>query len=315
MKNIALRIGLSFWLMSPTWIVAQETPKESPASSGSTLFSGPQVDEALPRFEFKSGLGDSIGQLIDPVALAQGKPLVLVFLHDVNRQSISMTRVLTQYTQSRGQDGLFSAVILLAEDPTGAQDTIKRIQHALTPNVPTGVSPDGPEGPGSYGLNRAVQMTILVADKNRVKANFALVQPSLQVDLPKVVRSVVELIGGPEPKLSELLDAGGAMQNAARNPNQGDESKPDSEKIRSLVRPLIQRDAQVDQVDRAALAIERAIEESPAIKKEIGRIASTIVGSGKLDNYGTLRAQDYLKQWAQKYGKEPVRPSDDPKKP
>lgn len=315
MKSLALRIGLLFWLLSSTWIVAQETPNDSQAGSNSTLFSGPQVDEALPRFEFKSALGDSVGKLIDPVAMAQGKPMVLVFLHDVNRQSISMTRVLTKYTQSRSQDGLYSAVILLAQDPTGAQDTIKRIQHALTPQVPTGVSPEGPEGPGSYGLNRAVQMTILVADKNRVKANFALVQPSLQVDVPKVVRSIVDLIGGPEPKLSELLDAGGAMQNVARNANPGDEAKPDPEKIRSLVRPLIQLDAQAEQVDRAARAIEQAIEESPAIKKEIGRIASTIVSSGKLDNYGTLRAQDYLKQWAQKYGKEPVRSEDDSKKP
>ena len=120
---------------------------------------------------------------------ADSKPIVLVFVHDVNRQTISMTRILTNYTLSRSKEGLHTAVVLLAEDTTGALNTLKRIQHALTANVPTGVSPDGLEGPGNYGLNRSVQMTILVANKNRVTANFALIQPSLQVDLPNVVPS------------------------------------------------------------------------------------------------------------------------------
>ena len=64
-------------------------------------------------------------------------------------------------------------------------------------------------------------MTILVANKNRVTANFALIQPSLQVDLPNIVRAVIAQIGGPEPKLSDLLQSGGVEAN------RGMQSTPD----------------------------------------------------------------------------------------
>ena len=72
-----------------------------------------------------------------------------------------------------------------------------------------GVSVDGNEGPGAYGLNRAVTLTILVAKDNIVTANFALVQPSLPADAPRVLGEVVKLIGGKVPTLEELGDPEG----------------------------------------------------------------------------------------------------------
>lgn len=307
---------IAYLFACPSWGVSQDSAIETPRDQDNqTVYSGPQVDERLHPFSVKLALGDEVGKTIDPLMIAQGKPILLVFLHDVNRQSISMTRVLTQYAQSRAKDGLHTTVILLSDDATEAQNTLKRIQHALTPGIATGVSPDGREGPGSYGLNRSVQLTILVAKNDRVTANFALVQPSLQVDLPKLASAIVAQIGGPEPKLSELLEAGGVMQNPRGNPQTSETSKPDPETIRSLMRPLIQLDADSKQVDRAAEAIEQAIAKSKAIEKEIGRIASTIVASGKLENYGTERAQGYLKSWAEKYGQVPKKPQNAPNSP
>ncbi|MFM8263370.1 MAG: hypothetical protein ACKN9S_13915 [Pirellula sp.] len=292
----------AFLVASSSGSICQDSLQGAPSEQDKqSIYSGPQVDEQLSPFSVTLALGESAGKTIDPVKLAQGKPMLLVFLQDVNRQSISLTRVLTQYAQSRAKDGLNTTVILLGDDATGAQNTITRIKHALTQSVATGVSPDGREGPGSYGLNRSVQLTILVANKDRVTANFALVQPSLQVDLPRVVKAIIEQIGGTEPKLSDLLES------------PSDSTKPDPEAIRALMRPLIQRDADTKEVDKAAEAIEQAIAKSTAIQKEIGRIASTIVGSGKLENYGTEHAQGYLKRWAEKYGQQPKRPQDDPK--
>jgi hypothetical protein len=92
------------------------------------------------------------------------------------------------------------------------------------------------------------------------------------------------------------------MQRAANsqpgNPSEG----VDMDRLRSLVRPLIQLSASDEQVDEAAIAIEKEIDADPKIRREIGRIASTIVGSGNLANYGTPRAQAVLKLWAEKYG-------------
>jgi len=50
----------------------------------------------------------------------------------------------------------------------------------MADKAPTGISPDGEEGPGSYGLNRKMTLTILVANKGKVTANFALVQRTLR---------------------------------------------------------------------------------------------------------------------------------------
>ena len=266
------------------------------------VYSGPQVGEAAPNFRFLKTLGTEEPEELDPIAIADGKPALLVFLHDVNRQSISMTRTLTKYAASRTNDGLTTSVILLGDDASAAEATLKRIQHALTSGIPTGLSLDGREGPGAYGLNRNVQLTVLVVDGGKVTANFALIQPSLQVDLPMIAAAIVERIAGDKPELKQLLGDEPQMQRAANsqpgNPSEG----VDMDRLRSLVRPLIQLSASDEQVDEAAITIEKEIDADPKIRREIGRIASTIVGSGNLANYGTPRAQAVLKVWAEKYG-------------
>ena len=264
--------------------------------SAEELFSGPQVGEKLSSFTMREALGERAGERRDPVNQAGAEPLVLVFIHDVNRQSISMTRVLTGYTRSRAKDGLHTAVILLDDDPSAAEMTLKRIQHALTAEVPTGVSLDGREGPGKYGLNRHVMLTILVAKAGVVTANFALIQPSLQVDLPKLLTAVVNVVGGPVPKLEDFAELREQMANREMN-----RSAPD---LRALLAPLIRRDATIDQVDQAARIIEQRCAMEPIIRAEVERVASTIVKSGKLENYGTARAQEYLQKWAREKAKD-----------
>src|SRR5438445_9859690 len=70
------------------------------------VFSGPQVGEKLPSFKVKGVLGDDAGKDLDFVKKADGKPIVLVFVHDVNRMSLGFTRTLTQWTAGRAKDGL-----------------------------------------------------------------------------------------------------------------------------------------------------------------------------------------------------------------
>lgn len=266
------------------------------------VYSGPQVGESAPNFRFLKVLGTEQPEELDPIAIADGKPTLLVFVHDVNRQSISMTRTLTKYAASRSKDGLSTAVILLGDDASASEATLKRIQHALTSGIPAGISLDGREGPGSYGLNRNVQLTVLVIEAGTVTANFALIQPSLQVDLPIIAEAIVERIGGDKPELKQLLADEPQMQRATTNPAGNPNEGVDMERLRSLVRPLIQLSATDEQVDEAAIAIEKEINSDPKIRREIGRIATTIVGSGNLSNYGTPRAQAILKLWAEKYG-------------
>jgi hypothetical protein len=270
---------------------------------GDTVFSGPQVGEKLEPFSVTGVLGSTAGKEIDFVTEAAGKPIVLIFVHDINRQSVSMTRILSAYTASRSADGLHTGIVYLADDATEAEETIKRIKHALTPEAPIGISPDGREGPGSYGLNRNVMLTILVGKENKVTANYALVQPSLKVDLPKIVEQIIAVAGGEMPDMDKLVPSGGMA--ATGRPT---ETKPAQDVLprefdpRSLLRLVIRKQATPEQVDAAAAKVELAAANDENVKREIGRIANTVMKSGKLKEYGTETARKYLEKWAKEYG-------------
>lgn len=279
------------FILALLWLLAQQS---SAPCADEPLFSGPQVGESLTPFVVRGVFDDNAGKEIDFVTAADGKPIVLIFVHDVNRPSIAMTRVLSQYTASRAGDGLATGVVWLNDDLTDAENELKRIRHALAPQARTGISIDGREGPGLYGLNRNVTLTILVGKEGKVTANYALVQPSLAADLPKILASVVEVAGGEVPKLDELegmreMMAGRAAADAAPN-------------LRPILAPLIRQQASDEEVDQAAEVVEKRLKEDEAVRKELGRIASTIVESGKLENYGTAHAQEYLRKWAKAYG-------------
>jgi hypothetical protein len=291
MRSLAVFVLLVVGGVLPVLVSKAEDP----------VFSGPQVGEPLLAFQVRGVLGEDAGKDIDFVTSAKGKPVVLVFVHDVNRQSVSMTRLLTAYAAKRAKDGLTTGVVFLNADATEAENTVKRIKHALTIDVKNTISPEGIEGPGSYGLNRKVMMTVLVGNHDKVTANFALIQPSLQVDLPKIVEAIVKEVGGANPSLDELLASDPSMREMAVR---GSAANKDAPEIRSLVRPLIQRDASDEDVDKAAKEIEIKMSEFPAIRKEIGRISNTIVDSGKIANYGTARAQEYLQRWAKEIGRD-----------
>jgi hypothetical protein len=44
------------------------------------------------------------------------------------------------------------------------------------------------------------------------------------------------------------------------------------------------------------------VAKDPAAKADVGAIANRIIDAGKLADYGTPTAQEYLKKWAREYG-------------
>lgn len=259
-----------------------------------TVFSGPQVGEPLAPFSVIGAFDEAEGKELDFVREAKDKPIVLIFVHDLNRLSISMTRVLSTYTASRKKDGLHTGVVWLDDDKSNASATLKRIRHGLAKDAPVGISVDGREGPGSYGLNRNVMLTILVGKDQKVTANYAIVQPSLQVDLPKILKSVVEVAGGEIPKLESLEGMQEMMRQPATKEGEG-------VNLRSWLQPIIRLNAKKEDVEKAALEFEKFLEGNIAAQKEIGRITNTIINAGKLENYGTATTQEYFRKWAKQY--------------
>ncbi|MEJ7637151.1 MAG: hypothetical protein WKF75_03960 [Singulisphaera sp.] len=248
------------------------------------------MGEKFPPFRVRGVFDADAGKELDFVKRAAGKPILLVFVHDVNRQSIGMTRTLTAYTVGRAGDGVVTGVVWL-DDDAGGETTLKRIRHALTPARPrasrsragrawaTGESKRHADGPRRQG--------------GKVTANFAMVQPSLQVDLPKILHAVVDVAGGPCRRSRTHGDRGAMRKPSATDPDP---------KLRGLIRPVIAKDASAEVVDKAAAAVEDYVKKNQAARDEVGRITATIVGSGKLSNYGTARAQECLRKWAEAYG-------------
>jgi hypothetical protein len=271
------------------------TPTICFSADDEEIFSGPQVGEKLTSFQARGVFGDLAGKEFDLVAEAKGKPVAIFFVHEVNRPSVGLTRLIMNYAGKRSKDGLHSVVVFLTADPTETEEWMKRAAHALPKDVAVGISVDGKEGPGAYGLNRNVTLTILVGKENKVTANYALVQPSVQADAPKIAKSIVEVLGGGKvPTLAQL-----GVRRKGKN-----DQRVNDPKLESLLRSMIQQEATPEEVEKAAEALEAYVANKKALQQRIGAIAKRIIDAGKLENYGTPSAQEQLKAWAKKYGKE-----------
>jgi len=80
------------------------------------------------------------------------------------------------------------------------------------------------------------------------------------VDLPKIVKSIADLIGGPTPSLEELV--GKEAMRMVQGENKGTGAAPD---VSGMVRPLIQKNATEEQVTKLAEKIESAMNDYEAI--------------------------------------------------
>jgi len=264
------------------------------------LFSGPQVGEKLTPFKMRGVLGERAGQELDLVSDAAGQPLVIFFVQEVTRPSLGLTRLLMDYAATRANDGLHSGVVFLSGDATETENWMKRAANAMPQSERLGISVDGQEGPGAYGLNRHVALTVLIGKDNRVTANFALVQPSIQADAPRIAKEMVAVLGGGKvPSLAELGVRGDGRPS----------SQMDDPKLDALLRGLIRKTATPEEVRTAAEAIEAYVADKPPARQRVGSIARRIIEAAKLADYGTAEAQEYLKKWAKEFGDPAAEPS------
>jgi hypothetical protein len=246
-----------------------------------TVYSGPQPREKLPPLKVRIVLGGKAGEEVDIVSDAKGKPTLLIFMNEWNEQVAELMRVITLYAEQRNQPQLVTAVVWLTSDPGDLGAKLERARPHMPRNTPVGISLDGLEGPGAYGLNRHVQMTILVADRNVVTANFALVQPSVNGDAVNVLRALVKVIGGKPPTLAEVL------------------VPREQQIVTTRIELMMDKSASDDRVQQLASALESFVRSRPDAKRTLGRRSSEIVKSGQFND--RTKAMSYLHKWAKEY--------------
>lgn len=261
------------------------------------VFSGPQPGEKLPSFKAKEVFGDLAGKEFDFIKQAEKNSVALIFVHARTRPAFGLTNTMMKFAATRSKAGLESGVIFLTEDPTATQAWMRLVEKHFPKGVVYGISTDGIEGPGAYGLNRNVTLTVLIGREGKVTANFALVQPSIQADGPKILKAIVDVSGGGKvPSIAEL-----AGPRYRGQPDKSTPARKNAPRLTSLLRAVINKQASEDDVSKAAAEVEAYVDKNESAKKELARITSTVVNSGKLSNYGTEAAQKKLKEWEKKY--------------
>ena len=274
----------------PQLSVAQERDSKKQEQVDEKIYSGPQVGEKLPKFTMKGAFGDSEGKEIDLVKSADGKPLVIVFVHERSRPAFGVTNILMKYCNDQ-KDKLTRGVCFLTADPTEMQTWLSRIKNYFPKGVPIGISHDGAEGPGSYGLNRNVALTVVVADKGKTTANFALVQPSAQTDAPKMLKAIATAIGSKEePNLKKYL--------ARRTGNR----VRLNQELGKLVRKLYEKDVSKEEIEETVEAVEAMIKNKRNLKNQLGQFAQNQLRSDRMKSLAK-ESKAQLEKWARQYGR------------
>jgi hypothetical protein len=270
------------------------------------VFSGPQVGEKLPSLKVKGVFDDLAGKELDLIERADGKAVALIFVHERTRPAFGLTNAIMKYAVTRSKDGLDNGVIFLTDDPTPTLEWMNRVKNILPKGVTHCISTDGVEGPGSYGLNRNVALTVLIGKEGKVTANFALVQPSLTADGPKILKAIVEATGGGKvPSIAEFAGLRYTGQNRKKKRGNNAEKRPNQQndpQLSSLLRAVINKQASEEDVKKAAAEVEAYITKNEVARRQLGRITNTVVNGGKLSNYGTEAAQVILKRWSKEFG-------------
>ena len=277
-----------------------------------SVFSGPQPGEKLLPFVMTGVLGDDADKMIDVVDETATKTCVLIFVHERSRPAFGLSNLVMRLVEDRGEkiNGTF---IFLTDDPTETADWMNRTSQYFPKQIRKGISVDGKEGPGFYGLNRNVTLTVLVAKDGLVTANFALVQPSIEVDGPKIFKAIAKILG--EETVPEIADYQPQQRGDAAKMNEHDGAKSRDQaaasqhpQIRPMLSPLMQKTASDDEVISAAKKVEEFAAEHADFRVDVGDIARRIITAEKLENYGTAKCQEYLTKWAKEFVTESPAP-------
>ncbi len=284
-------VAFSQWNLLPDLIAQERQIQQEKQQQTDELFSGPQIDEAMPELAVLQLYGDS-GKPIAVVPGASDQLQLIVFVHERTRPAFGLVRGFAAYSKHLGEQ-IDSSVVFLTDDVGETKQWSINARQSIPEGARMFVSADGIEGPGSWGLNRNVMITVVLGRDGKVLDNFAIVQPSASEDLKKVSGSIAKSLGIDSPTEKQLTEWLGQRQMDARGAPIVD--------IRSLLSPVIQKTATPEKVEAAAKKVEQRAAKDSAFKIAVGNACRRIVEGGVLENYGTEPAQVYLKSWAETF--------------
>ena len=276
---------IAVWLLAATSLAQDANDKKA--------FSGPQVGERLPEFKMKRGFGENAGTEFDLVESAGDNPVVIIFVHKRSRPAFGLANSVMRYCNEVGGDKLHRGICFLTADPTETQNWLGRIKNYFPKSTPVGFSAEGVEGPGAYGLNRNVELTVLVGKEKKVTANFALVQPGAHADGPKILAAIASTIGAESnPDINKYLPNNQAAQDApiAIDP-----------RLMTQIRKINAKDASEEAVSKAIEQIEKLIKDNKPLQRQLGSVVRRWTRTERINSIGSADDQEKIKQWEKAY--------------
>ena len=300
------------------------------------VFSGPQKGEKTPPFKVLDLNGPNAGKETDYITEWKGAPTVLCFIHELTRPGAQLFRRLDEYG-ARNKDSLRTLFVSLTDDVPKSERSLPASIKSLQMKSIVGISPDGKEGPGSYGLNKEVLLTIIIAKENSVLANWAIVSPN-ETDFPKIQAALDKLLepalDTPEAMKAEILrlraevaalrsevealkQGAGAPGRRGRTEGPTDRNMeksagekpaekkelagraPSDPELLGLFRRLIQPDKSPADVDKTIAEIEAHVKDKKDLEIEV------VDGLKLIDQlgYGTEYSKTARKKLSEKYKK------------
>lgn len=280
-------------------LVLLQTPEE-------TIFSGPQKGEEITGFRVLALNGPDAEKRVDYITRWKGANTAICFVHELTRPGARVMRLLDRYG-TRHAGNLKTLFVFLTDDPHAGEKRFPAPMRSLQMKTLAGVSLDGLEGPGAYGLNKEVTLTVLLAKRNRVTANYAIVSPN-ETDFPRIQKELDRLtappLETPEEMRAEILRLRAAvdalraelqeirLQNERqqmgssrmRRPTRGGEraqtttppaarslpgKRPEDPGLESLIRRLILNDATNADIDAVIREIEGHVKSSADLQAQL----------------------------------------------
>jgi hypothetical protein len=260
-----------WWIGVPCLLAALGARADDP------VFSGPQPGEVLTPFKAQAFSGPRAGLEVELPGEFAGKPTVLIFVHEITRPALQLIRPVDRFAARWAAQGLNCRIVWLAADRAQAEQYLERARNSLDLKSPVVIALGGIEGPGNYGLNRNVTLTILVADAGKVTANFAIVQPNA-TDAPRVLAAVARLVGQPAPTPEEIRAESGRgsmrpLPSAARVAAPKDDDAGTLARIEALERKVAALTEALNEARARIAKLEGAPPPAP-IRTSIGKPAN-----------------------------------------
>ena len=141
------------------------------------IYSGPQPGEKIPPLTAVNLRGKEVGQEFDPVKLAGDKIHLMFFVSNSRTfgRFLGQLRKQLQAIEVNSKQPWAMSVIVCTDDANEAQKSFAVLEQRYPKNLIVGLSKDGMAGPPTYGLDKNLTATVIVARNGKVTHNLPYV--------------------------------------------------------------------------------------------------------------------------------------------